>query len=356
MRWIIRGSGATRKRFSRLPHWAKDIYGLLSYANFIELIPTLVSIAIAPRHFFRRLPRTLSGASPHYTTPVKFFFNFAAFFLAVFFLRHGDLSEIISHSSALWYLPAILPMTPPTMIALGIISWVLYQIPRLAPNGDAFPPPNHGPFKLLLSPFTYLSLDHSKFVWGLFYISVYFLAVWQFVQVLVAVDFLGVVYLVDALGEGHIVPKAITILLGIAIVAFCIHGMVLHPYMEMLRASLRHPTRCMFETDVHEIRQSTNEFLAIRADDASLSAQANLLYEVICQQLDCLQILITQQNIDFDLSEAEIHLRLQVHRDALQVEALRDHLQHVSKDVRQKFSRLLSSFDAPVAQAYCTAA
>ena len=356
MRWILRRSGEIRKRFLRLPHWAKDLYGMLSYANFVELVPTLISIAIAPRHFFRRLPRTLNGNSTHYATPVKFFFNFAAFFLAIVFLRHGDLSNVVSQASALWYLPTILPLTPPVMIVLGIVCWVLYQIPRLAPNGDAFPPPNHGAFRLLLSPRTYLSLDPSRFVWGLFYISIYFLAVWQIVQVVVAIDFLGVVYLVDAFGEGHVIPKAITILLGIAIVAFSIHGLVLHPYMEMLRASLRRPTQNVFEIDVHDIRQSVTEFLSIQADDVLINDHAKLLYEELCQRLEDIRQLVSQQNNDFMLTDAEINLRLQVYHGALQVEALCDQLKHTSKDVRNKFSRVISSFDTPVTKVHRQAA
>lgn len=348
MRWVLRVSGSTRRGFSRLPHWVKDAYDLVSYVNFVELVPTIVAIAIAPRHFFRRLPRTLEGKCPHYKTPIKFFANFAALFLMLFFLRHGDLKNVMSQANALWALLLVIPLTPPAMIILGIISWGLYQAPRLAPNGDAFPATNHGPFKLLIDPRTYFRLDWRRFFWGLFYIGIYFLAAWQIVQVLIAANFLAVVYLVDAMGEGHFIPKAITILLGIAMVAFCIHGLVLHPYMELLRASLRHPARAAFEADVHEIRQCIREFLAIPSEDTTvLDAHATVLHEVISAELQKLQLLVTQQNIDFELSESDVEVRLQVHRSAFQVDALREHLQYVSSKIGQKFDDLLAVFEPP---------
>ncbi|NND96575.1 MAG: hypothetical protein HKN47_04510 [Pirellulaceae bacterium] len=348
MRWLLRLSGVARQRFSRLPHWLQDIYGLVSYINFIELIPTVASIAIAPRHFFRRLPQTLAGHRSHYQTPVKFFVNFAALFVAIFFIRHGDMSEFVTHSEALWYLPAMIPLTPPIMIMLGIATWILYQLPRLAPNGDAFPSPNNGPFKLLLSPRTYASLIPSRFVWGLFYVSVYFLAAWQVAQVIIAVGFLGVVYLVSALGEGHEIVKAITVLLGIALAAFSIHGLVLYPYLEMLRASLRRPTRAVFETDVHEIRQSVKEFLAVPTDDPALDGHAEALHEIISDELAQLGRLMSQQDADFDLTVADLSSRLEIHRNAFQVQSLREKLQHVSADVRQPLNQLLSQLDPPI--------
>ncbi|MEM9366135.1 MAG: hypothetical protein AAGD07_09070 [Planctomycetota bacterium] len=356
MRWLVKTAGRVRKRFARSPHWARDILGLVSYVNFIELIPSLVAIAVAPRHFFRRLPMTLRGHRPLFQTPVKFFFNFAALFLFLFFLRHADLPSVIQEQHAIWYLPLMIPLTPPCMFGLGIITLFLYQLPRLAPNGDAFPPPNGGAFKLLLSPQTYLNLDSGRFFWGLFYISGYFVAAWQVVQVLVALIFLGIVHVSSALGEGHAIPKLIVSLLGVAIAALSIHGLVLHPYIEMLRASLRRPTRAIYEIDVHEIAQIVKAYLALPGSESTLDTSANTLFKAISEETDVLHRVIAQQNVDFELSEDDALERIRVHRDALSIKALRDRLADTSPIVRGKFDVLLSRFDPSAGDVRRTAA
>ncbi|MEM9645561.1 MAG: hypothetical protein AAF989_11270 [Planctomycetota bacterium] len=351
MRRLLRLSGTIRRKFSGLPHWVHDIYGLLSYVNFVELLPTVAAIAMAPRHFFRRLPQTMAGQRSHFQTPVKFFANFAALFLAVFFVRHGDWTQLSEEGISFWYLAALIPMTPLAMYGLGIVSWVLYQVPRLSPNGDAFPPPNGGAFKLLLNPVTYLNLDPVKFLWGLFYISVYFVAVWQLVQVLVALDFLGVVYLVNALGDGHIAVKGIMILMGLAIVALSVHGFVLHPYMELLRAALRRPTVNVFESDVHQVRQMVREFLALPKDHDALDAHADVLHGEIQREMSRLCKLMVQQDLDHRLDATQCDQRMLVHRSAFQLEALREQLSHVTPFVRQKFEKLWTRFQPDSVQA-----
>jgi hypothetical protein len=71
--FLIRLSHLLRKQFgSALPHLLKDLSGVFGYINFVGLIPTFAAVALAPNHFFRRLPYYLTGKVNYYKTPIKF--------------------------------------------------------------------------------------------------------------------------------------------------------------------------------------------------------------------------------------------------------------------------------------------
>jgi len=57
---VFRGSRRLRQFRHRIfrgrePKWMGDVYGLISYVNFIGLLPTFASIASSPEHFFARV-------------------------------------------------------------------------------------------------------------------------------------------------------------------------------------------------------------------------------------------------------------------------------------------------------------
>lgn len=349
MKWMLRLAGKARNRFSQTPHWVRDAYGLLSPLNFVELVPTVGSIALAPRHFFRRLPSTLAGHRPHYQTPVKFFFHFAALFMAMFYLRNGDMRGVMDEGEAVMLLPLIIPMMPPLMIVLGLVTWVLYQLPRLAPNGDAFPPPNPGPFKLLLHPRTYTRLDAARYGWGLFYIGIYFLAAWQVVQLLLSMNLLGVAYLASLLGSDNVIAQGVIVLLGVALAALCIHGFVLAPYVELLRTSLRRPTRAVFETDVNDIARQIDEFLATSPDDPSIQSRAEMLGQWIQTESRRLSRVVSQQDQDYYMTDGDRKERLDVHRDAFRVSSLRTHLKRIDSSIGTPIDQALSRLEPATA-------
>lgn len=274
MRRILLATRRLQRWHRRWPHWAKDLYGLISYVNFVELIPTLSAIALAPRHFFRRLPQILAGKSRIYQTPIKFFVNFATLFLLLFFLRNGELREALSQSNALLYALLLIPLTPLVMPALGGCAWALYQAPRLLPGDTSFPQPNSHPFAMVLSPLTYLRLSPSRFIWGLFYMSIYFVAAWQFTQVAIGVNLLATVAVFTQMGEGHFAAKAIVILMSLVALAASIHLLVFRPYGELFRWALRRPTQHALLHDLYPLRESADAFLecAERVDSAGLDS------------------------------------------------------------------------------------
>ena len=151
MRIVLRITRKLVRRYRKWPHWAKDLYGLVTYINFADLVPTVAAIALAPCHFFRRLPLVLKSGSPIYRTPVKFFTNFASLFVAVFFFRHPEMSRIIEPREAVWYMLVLIPLTPVLMAVLALGLWSAYQLPRIIPTSTPFPQPNPYPFQLVLS-------------------------------------------------------------------------------------------------------------------------------------------------------------------------------------------------------------
>ena len=58
--------------FGREPKWASDVYGLVSYVNFLGLLPTFLSIAASPEHFFKRVPADGTSFDGIYKPPLKF--------------------------------------------------------------------------------------------------------------------------------------------------------------------------------------------------------------------------------------------------------------------------------------------
>ena len=261
MRRILLATRRLQRWHRRWPHWAKDLYGLISYVNFVELIPTLSAIALAPRHFFRRLPQILAGKSRIYQTPIKFFVNFASLFLLLFFLRNGELREALSQTNVLLYALLLIPLTPLVMPALGACAWALYQAPRLLPGDTTFPQPNSHPFAMVLSPLTYFRLSPGRFIWGLFYMSIYFVAAWQFAQVAIGVNLLATVAMFTQMGEGHFAAKAIVILMSLVALAASIHLLVFRPYGELFRWALRRPTLHALLHDLYPLRESADAFL-----------------------------------------------------------------------------------------------
>lgn len=287
MRRILHATRRIQRWHRSWPHWAKDAYGLVAYFNFVELLPTLSAIALAPGHFFRRLPQVLAGKRRMYQTPVKFFFNFASLFLLVFFLRNAEFRESLGESNALASLLLLIPFTPLVMPALGGLAWLLYQAPRLLPGGS-FPQPNHHPFALVLSPSAYFKLSPSRFLWGLFYVSIYFLAAWQLAQIAIGANLLATVAVWTRIGDGHIAVKGILILASLVLLAGSIHLLVFRPYGELFRWALRRPTDHAILHDLYPLRESADSFLtAVAETEQETDGQAfSFLFDAFCDELE----------------------------------------------------------------------
>lgn len=114
---------------------------------------------------------------------------------------------------------------------------------------------------MVLSPLTYFRLSPGRFIWGLFYMSIYFVAAWQFAQVAIGVNLLATVAMFTQMGEGHFAAKAIVILMSLVALAASIHLLVFRPYGELFRWALRRPTLHALLHDLYPLRESADAFL-----------------------------------------------------------------------------------------------
>lgn len=113
------------------PHWAKDIYRVVKFVNLLELVPTLASIFLAPRHFFRRLDLTLnerrSGLKTVYKSPIGFATRSAVLIATTF-----QIPSITSLMAvAVGYFPPFLHSAARFELALGAL---FIMIPVLIPG------------------------------------------------------------------------------------------------------------------------------------------------------------------------------------------------------------------------------
>src|SRR5919201_5533131 len=56
-----------------MPHWLRDLLGIVKYINVLGLIMPLAAITLASEHFFHRLPQYMSTKESWFGSPVKFF-------------------------------------------------------------------------------------------------------------------------------------------------------------------------------------------------------------------------------------------------------------------------------------------
>jgi TM2 domain-containing membrane protein YozV len=67
-----------RRVWRRLPRWVADASDLVEYVNFLKLLPLIVGILFAPKHFFEKLPVIIKGNSDPFLSPLKAMTTFAS--------------------------------------------------------------------------------------------------------------------------------------------------------------------------------------------------------------------------------------------------------------------------------------
>src|SRR5262249_18487998 len=125
IRWINR---VKRRLFGRsLPHWVSDSLKFLSYFDFISFIPTSLVIALAPGHFFPRVPMIVRSKSSIYKTPIKFVTAGCALIVALGFLvaKAWDLTLPWTEKEATVAVVLILIATPAWIPVVCILDWLL---------------------------------------------------------------------------------------------------------------------------------------------------------------------------------------------------------------------------------------
>ncbi len=172
-----------RRKFpAGFPHWGTDFLRLLSWVNFLEIVPTLCVSLCHPRHFYRRLPLILAGKKATiYKTPIKYLANVASLTVTLIPLStaidfNHSATDILRNLLLISIsLPLVLPIAG---LALIPPMWILEQATRMYPNVSL----SHLPLKLNYSPIKFVlnrGYDLSKadlffVLWSMFYFIIGF--------------------------------------------------------------------------------------------------------------------------------------------------------------------------------------
>ncbi len=326
MRFVLQIARKLVGWFRKWPHWAKDLYAIVTYVNFIELIPTIGAIALAPRHFFRRLPMVLRHKRPLYRTPVKFFTSSASLFVAVFFLRHPELAHSLKSTEAVWYMLILIPLTPLLMAGLSLVLWSAYQLPRAIPTETPFPQPNPYPLSLVFSLRTYWNLDGRRFFWGLFYFSIYLVVSWQIAQIVIGYGLVATNELLDVFETKRGIVEVIIVIMIVVLLASIVHWLVFRPYGEMVRMSLRHPLPQVFKADAYDVKEEVAAFLVKAERGRPSSEDFDMFLIALAIPLTSIERAVRLQDRDYksiDVADDYRRKRAEVFAQAFQERKLR---------------------------------
>ena len=242
----------------------------------------------------------------------------------------------------------LIPLTPILMAGLSLVLWSAYQLPRVIPTETPFPQPNPYPFSLVLNPSTYMNLNGLRFLWGLFYISIYFIVSWQVAQITIGYGLIAMNKLLSVFDtEGNIVEVIITIII-IIILASIVHWLVFRPYGEMIRMSLRYPLLRVFKADAYEVKEEVSAFLVKSNQGKSSSNDFERLCLALEIPLNLMELAVRLQNCDYgslDVANDLQRKRSEVFANAFQEEKLRGVLggaKALPQETREQVEKVLS--------------
>lgn len=318
-------------------------------------MPTFWCIATTPHHFFRRLPLILTFRRTIYPTPIKFFTSSSALFIVLFFARHSSIKELISQPEALWYMLALIPITPFAMIILAIVLLFSYQLPRLIPTKTSFPQPDPYPLLLVLSPKTYINLNWLKFFWALFYLSIYFIVMWQFAQIFIGMLINTNNYLLEKFATEREWVEMIILICSVVIAALIIHAFIFRPYSALVRMSLKRPVPNIFKSDVEGVEFLINDFFEIEKKGELTEKDFNDLISGLKIPIENITRAVRQENVDFSDMKMNPSLNVQrakVYSKMLQLVKLEDVLKSqtsLTSEQHEKFVNVLDQLKEIVA-------
>jgi hypothetical protein len=263
---------------SPTPHYVKGIYGLFKWINFLELLPTLLAVTAAPKHFFRRLTPVLRSPRTLYQKPIPFLRNSILFSTGLLFLiypklleltkRHFLISQYLRYSNvqtmvgmgqkgAYLCLAAFAALSPLWIMLLCLLLFGVYRFVRNIPVGDMYdvndPPRPRSLHQRLLLPVSadvYRRLRWDKYFWGLFYFGI---TAFLMLQVVGAcwIASLGLLRAVLIWWSRYLIYfPAFLLLPFLMIPAAVTSALVTQPYIELLTYSCRIPVTRLYKDQV----------------------------------------------------------------------------------------------------------
>ncbi len=278
------------------PHWVRDLLDLVAYLNILGLVPTLLCIALAPQHFFRRLPQYINGRNL-YKTPIKFIsLNIVLLSSGIgFAIKRGGLAQIQHVGPILLILSLV---TPIWICGLCLVVAGVSAFLKAVVRGR--PIEQFHDFSLDLSaslvpldPSAYLRLRGARYLWGMLYFIWYAWAVSA-----VAILILGAVEvgIVSALGsvywsEFRFIYAAsgqlpfLLVVVGLTPALLIIRRALLVPYAHLLCAASNNPTRAMQRLALREVQDALRRRRHDRSSAHYLIARwQGIRFDMLCHQ------------------------------------------------------------------------
>jgi hypothetical protein len=274
---VIRRLRSLRRRAlgAETPHWAKDVYRAIKYVNIFELIPTLVGILFAPRHFFRHLDLIItkrkSGVKSVYRSPIGLTVRTVVLVAGStqlpatkwLFLKTLGAFPSFLHSSyrvelVLVALLASVPLLVP--IVCGVLIVFGFCMLLLVGYGDEYSSEySKSMLYFLLIPLeagTYKSLDWGKVGWAALYFCGYLITfpIFTFIglALILRLLFHSFPFLLHPWTDSYLVMRFWGLILLPCIVV--IGRVVAYPYIALLIECRKEPTDLMLQAQISGVR------------------------------------------------------------------------------------------------------
>lgn len=351
----------------RLPHWLRDLLKVTRFVNFVRLTPTFLAICFAPRHFYNRLHTVLGGRSVIHKTPIDFLVSSITLAVILVSFVYGDLMSEYSISKEKLFLSLLVTVfcVPLWAIVLSTLVLIGYWMPQGLPGYnriDLFRVINYHPLVIPLSIHTYLRMRWRQVFWGLFYYDIYFYFALQLVQWVLVVSFKAGFGIIEALHpikndllfstnrrptSSELLVEGIILCLCALVVAIVTHYVLLRPYLELLRASLKWPTNRIYRSDVFDLKRAIQSLVdALPNDKQSVRSALG----AIEREVNSATLYIKHENIRFarlsdKTRQSAVAGRSKVYRETLNVRPIEKALEgsklsHTQKYVARAIKRI----------------
>jgi len=274
----------------------EDVFDwLLEKLNSLMLLPSLMAVWVAPRHFFRRLPLIQRAHRSWYVKPGFFLLHLAAVTLAITFFVYPRIPGIAAFGGFLGrYVPPPLAhlwttkqylmseglllgfcflagfwVIPVSAVTLGVrrfIEGALRNANDLQTTYELSKPAHHNPvFLIPLSGESYKLLDWNRYIRALCYFGLSGFLMLHVVGLVAAVSYIALKHFLEGVHHLLYLPTFVLVpfLVGPAIFA---DALIIRPYVEILRSARKIPTREMYLGDSEEMRFSISLLVAELAD------------------------------------------------------------------------------------------
>jgi hypothetical protein len=260
-------------------HWARDGIALISYVNIIELLPTLFAITLAPRHFYTRLPQYIRSEPTWFKTPIKFFTTTTTLIAALLLFAASDAMTAagIGDKTIVAEYTGLICLTAPLTIPIMCLAFRT----MLAIFPATSSPSVRSNLLIPLSPPTYGRLEGAAFFWSIFYYGIYFFVALQILQ-WISLFLMGLMASLQAkydeclsvssgfretlksaalhecrarsgFLQSMVFDERFTLVILLSFLAVLGYWMLINPYLCLLRAAVKIPTKRMHRSDCYEV-------------------------------------------------------------------------------------------------------